>query len=128
MNHNKIVISTEKVTDCTGLSNQGVGEQLRGGLGEERLLGTVSSKGPCRAQLSSAAMIPAPLCLAKGITAQAERAGMKRVRNSTGNTKVVSEGGVPDTRAGVLLQPNGEDHGRADIHTAAILEQVDIIS
>lgn len=51
MNHNKIVISTEKVTDCTGLSNQGVGEELRGGLGEERLLGTVSSKGPCRAQL-----------------------------------------------------------------------------
>lgn len=60
MNHNKIVISTEKVTECTGLRNQGVGEQLRGGLSEERLLGTVSSKGPCRAQLSSAAMIPAP--------------------------------------------------------------------
>lgn len=53
---------------------------------------------------------------------------MKRVRNSRGNTKVISEGGVPDTRAGVLLQPNGEDHARADIHTAAILEQVDIIS
>lgn len=93
VHHNKIVISAEKVTECTGFRSQGVG---RGGPAAP---GVASVRRGCWAQSdpkdplqnkASAVMVVAPLgnCLGQGKTAQTEKAGTKRMRKSRGNTKV----------------------------------------